>query len=177
MGHVNKKSMDKGRGDSLSGEVGMEGLPLLGIFSRDIKLNETLMEKIDSILEQRMENEMVISKWLNEGIRDAEKEVSESDVKLVELHNKGKDSISDLVRIRQLLNGSPTKVVLTIEEKRLRIEKITKMVEEVLLVGGSGAVGEGEGVGGASGRQASDGGVGSVSGGKKKEKGLKGRER
>ena len=35
--------------------------PLLEIFSRDIKLNESLVQKIDAILEQRLKNEMYIS--------------------------------------------------------------------------------------------------------------------
>lgn len=110
----------------------LKDLPLLEIFSRDIKLNDSLRYKIDSILDQRLKNEMVISKWLNDGISNADMEVSESDVKLIELHNRSKDSISDLVKIKQLLGGLPTEskaVIHTIDTNAV-LDAVRKVREE-----------------------------------------------
>ena len=78
--------------------------PLLEIFSRDIKLNESLVQKIDAILEQRLKNEMYISYHLYEGMEKDKIDMTSA----INLHNRGKDSISDLIRIKQLLGGLPT---------------------------------------------------------------------
>src|SRR3990167_11021027 len=79
-------------------------LPLLEIFSRDVTLNETLALQIDAILAQRLSDEIAISKALNEGLSSEALNFHDA----VKMHNGSKDSLSDLVKIKQLLGGLPT---------------------------------------------------------------------
>ena len=79
-------------------------LPLLELFSKDLSLNKTLALQIDAILAQRLENEIAISRALNEGLSSEELNFHDA----VKMHNGSKDSLSDLVKIKQLLGGLPT---------------------------------------------------------------------
>jgi len=96
----------------------LHGLPLLELFSRDVSLNKTLALQIDAILAQRLANEIAISKALNEGLSSEALNFHDA----VKMHNGSKDSLSDLVKIKQLLGGLPTEnkaVVHTIDTRAL----------------------------------------------------------
>ena len=84
--------------------TGITNLPLLEIFSRDVSLNKTLALKIDTILAQRLKNEITIAEALHEGLTTDQ--VCFADA--VKMHNGSKDSLSDLIKIKQLLGGLPT---------------------------------------------------------------------
>ncbi len=94
--------------------INFKDLPLLQIFSSTEPLNKKLMAQVDAILQQRLKNEMMISHYLHEGAQSGLLPVQEA----AKLHNSSKDSISDLVKIKQLLGGLPTEtkaVVHTID--------------------------------------------------------------
>jgi len=96
----------------------IQSLPLLQIFSRDVALNKTLALQIDAILKQRLANELAVAAGLAEGL--SSEALNFHDV--VKMHNGSKDSLSDLVKIKQLLGGLPTEskaVVHTIDTRAL----------------------------------------------------------
>src|SRR3990167_5898377 len=90
----------------------IQSLPLLQIFSRDVALNKTLALQIDAILKQRLANELAIAAGLAEGL--SSEALNFHDV--VKMHNGSQDSLSDLVKIKQLLGGLPTESKARSEE-------------------------------------------------------------
>jgi hypothetical protein len=93
-------------------------LPLLDIFSKDIKISDNLLLQIDAILLQRLANEISISRALKEGMTT--EALNFHDV--VKMHNGSKDSLSDLVKLHRLLSDLST-------------ENISHSVEEEEVIG------------------------------------------
>ena len=109
----------------------IRNLPLLEIFSRDVSLNKTLALKIDAILSQRLANEIAISTALKEGLTS--EALNFHDV--VKMHNGAKDSLSDLVKIKQLLGGLPTdtKAVIHTFDKAALLDVVRAVRRERVL--------------------------------------------
>lgn len=64
----------------------------------------SLQQKVDKILEIRLKNEMMISALLNVGVRYDQIAVEEA----AAINSKAKDSIAELIKVKQLLEGLPT---------------------------------------------------------------------
>lgn len=85
---------------------------------------KSLREKIDVILEKRIENELVINSLLNVGVVYDKITVQEA----AKINNKSKDSLSDLVKVIQLLEGLPTeRVGVSDERNQFRMDRINRM--------------------------------------------------
>lgn len=79
-------------------------LPLIDIFSKSPSDVKNLLEQINAILRQRLKNEFMIAEALDEGLSSEKLNFYDA----VKMHNGAKDSIGDLVKIKQLLEGNPT---------------------------------------------------------------------
>lgn len=85
-----------------------------------------LVQKIDHILSLRLENELMITNLLKVGVQHDQLGV----VTAAQINNKSKDSISELVKVKQLLEGSAT--------ERLDVMSEQERSELNLLRGGLG---------------------------------------
>lgn len=88
-----------------------------------------LIEKINKLLDLRIRNEVRVLNLIDDGLifinKDGEEKIS--DMALV-MHKASKDSISELVKIRELLNGLPTERVSVEDEgNQFSMERLTHM--------------------------------------------------
>ena len=88
---------------------------------------KTLTEKIDQILEVRVENELMINKMLQVGTIHDKITVEEA----AKINNRSKDSLSDLVRVKNLLEGLPTERISVEDEgNQFRMDRLADMMGE-----------------------------------------------
>ncbi len=96
-------------------KVACDKTPLIG---------KTLSEKIDLILSIRVENEFMINQLLQVGTVHDKISVEEA----AKINNRSKDSLSDLVRVKNLLEGLPTdRISVENEENQFRMDRLIKM--------------------------------------------------
>ncbi len=85
---------------------------------------KTLLERIEKILEVRLKNELMINSSLGVGMVHDEIAVTEA----AQINNRNKDSISDLVKVIELLSGRATEnIKITDEERLARVNRIKMM--------------------------------------------------
>ena len=93
--------------------------------SSSVMEKETLIAQINKLLNISIENELMFSEIIRDGAvyknSDGEDTVSNT---AIALHSKRKDSISDLVKIKQLLDGLPTG-----EEKNINVYNIINQLQ------------------------------------------------
>jgi len=86
-----------------------------------------LVEKVKEILAIRLKNEVMIADAIKEGVVKDMMSVESAAM----LMNKNKDSVSDLVRVVQLLSGEDTgkySIKLTVEERQAVVGRIKGML-------------------------------------------------
>ncbi len=85
---------------------------------------KSLKEKIDIILDLRVENEVMINKLLQVGTVHDQIAVESA----AQINNRNKDSISDLIRVKQLLAGLPTeRISVEDDENQFRFDRLKDM--------------------------------------------------
>lgn len=85
---------------------------------------KTLSEKIDQILTVRVENELMINKLLQVGTIHDKISIEEA----AKINNRSKDSLSDLVKVKELLDGRPTgRISVEDEGNQFRMDRLTAM--------------------------------------------------
>ncbi len=91
-----------------------------------ILTGKTLSEKIDHILEVRVENELMLNQLLKVGTVHEKIDIGDA----AKINNRNKDSLSDLIKVKQLLEGLPTeRVSVEDENNQFRMDRLTKMRE------------------------------------------------
>ena len=106
-----------------------EGLVELLLGLKDIDHN-LLSESVKKILRLKVENEVMISLLLTEGVAQGKITVEEAS----KIMNKSKDSISDLIRMKQLLDGLPTEIVNQMNSEE--VEELKMLREAVRVANG-----------------------------------------
>ncbi|KKK55637.1 hypothetical protein LCGC14_3072570, partial [marine sediment metagenome] len=83
-----------------------------------------LSEKIDQILTVRVENELMINKLLQVGTVHDQISIENA----AKINNRSKDSLSDLVKVKQLLEGLPTdRISVENEDNQFRMDRLADM--------------------------------------------------
>src|SRR3990167_3765175 len=85
---------------------------------------KTLIQKIEKILDIRLKNELMITSLLNVGVKYDQMTVDSA----AGINNKSKDSLSELVKIKQLLEGLPTEHIRSSKEEQEELFNIKNRV-------------------------------------------------
>ena len=85
---------------------------------------KTLIQKIEKILDIRLKNELMITSLLNVGVKYDQMTVDTA----AGINNKSKDSLSELVKIKQLLEGLPTEHIRSSKEEQEELFNIKNRV-------------------------------------------------
>lgn len=86
---------------------------------------KSLVKKVDDLLDKYIENELMFAKFVKDGSLDEDGIVSDV---AIAVHRARKDSISDLVKIRELLDGKPTeRVSVEDETNQFSMERLARM--------------------------------------------------
>ena len=89
---------------------------------------KNLKEKIEHILNLRIDNELMITQLLKAGVENDQIAIEEA----AKINNKSKDSLSDLVKTKQLLEGLPTeKLSVNFEDHQFSMERLNRMKSSV----------------------------------------------
>lgn len=89
--------------DSISDDTLLKQLLRAAVDTSEFDV-KTLSQKIDKILEVRLKNELMLSKLLNVGVVHDKIAVQDA----AAINSRNKDSISELIKIKQLLDGLAT---------------------------------------------------------------------
>lgn len=85
---------------------------------------KTIGEKIDKILEIRVENELMLNQLLKVGTIHDQIGIEEA----AKINNRSKDSLSDLIKIKQLLAGEATERISVEDEgNQFRMDRLAGM--------------------------------------------------
>ena len=85
---------------------------------------KSLKEKIDVILDLRIKNELMLNKLLNVGTTHDKIDIPSAS----KINNRSKDSLSDLVKVKQLLEGLPTdRISVENEDNQFRMDRLSDM--------------------------------------------------
>lgn len=86
-----------------------------------------LSEKIDQILTIRIENELMLNQLLKVGTVHDQIGIEEA----AKINNRSKDSLSDLVKVKQLLSGEATERISVEDEgNQFKMSRLSAMREE-----------------------------------------------
>ena len=85
---------------------------------------KTLKDKIDIILNLRVKNEVMINSLLEVAVANDQLSMEAA----AQINNRNKDSLSDLVRVKQLLEGLPTeRISVEDEEYQFKMARLSRM--------------------------------------------------